>query len=134
MELCPKPNLSTVTHRARVRNHQIHIAQQNPLNIWFLQIDDFCGEKERKVPKQKGKKKTSVLGKSIVPLKIYFRRKNYLRYLQITKSVLKYVWHIFNAFLTAGDMLEKFFELILNITLSLCDSLSEVRSNLFLKR
>lgn len=74
------------------------------------------------------------MGKSIVPLKIYFRRKNYLRYLQITKSVLKYVWHIFNAFLTAGDMLEKFFELILNITLSLCDSLSEVCSNLFLKR
>lgn len=57
-----------------------------------------------------------------------------MRYLQITKSVLKYVWHIFNAFLTAGDMLEKFFELILNITLSLCDSLSGVCCNLFLKR
>lgn len=57
-----------------------------------------------------------------------------MKYLQITKSVLKYVWLIFNVFLTAGDMLEKFFALILNITLSLCDSFSGVCCNLFLKR
>lgn len=126
--------LSLKKNPKKKKKSQTQPPLQISLNIWFLQVVVFWEkEKGREAPKIiKGH--PTVLGRCTGPLKIYFGRKNYLKYLQITKSVLKYVWHIFNAFLTAGDMLEKFFELILNITLSLCDFLSVVCCNLFLKR